>query len=179
MSSAIRLMAGRMRLPRILCVSALFAAFCWGQSATALAVGPYPVNLTVHSHQAVEFDPNWLFDAAPCFVATGDLTEVFNAEGHALAAGIDDQGNFVPPLHVQSTVEESILFDPYAPALPTYTGHATVHVTNFENSPNAGFTNTVVLRGTDGSHLLFHEDVHILVKSSGVVLFVDHKHARC
>jgi hypothetical protein len=137
------------------------------------------VNVHVTSHQAVEFDPNWLFDAAPCFVTRGDLTEVFNAEGHALAAGVDDQGNFVPPLHFQQTVEESILFDPYGLGLPTYTGHATVHTTNFENSPNAGFTNAVILRGTDGSHLVFHEDVHILVKASGIVLFVDHQHARC
>jgi hypothetical protein len=70
-------------------------------------------------------------------------------------------------------------FDPYDPTLPTYSGHATVHTTNFENSPNAGFTNTVVLRGTDGSHVLLHQDVHILVKPSGIVLSVDHTHARC
>ena len=146
---------------------------------TTFAAGPYPVNIRVHAHQALEFDPNWLFDGAPCFVATGDLTEVFNAEGHALAAGIDGGGNFIAPMHVESTVEESVLFDPYDPALPTYSGHATVHVTNFEDSPNAGFSNTIVLRGTDGSHLLFHEDLHINVKSTGVALFVDHKHARC
>ncbi|MDT5211710.1 MAG: hypothetical protein QOF67_4125, partial [Mycobacterium sp.] len=137
------------------------------------------VNVHVVTHQAVEFDPHWLFDAAPCFVTMGDLTEVFNAEGHALAAGIDDQGNFVAPLHVQQNVEESILFDPYDPALPTYTGHATVHTTNLEDSPHAGFTNTVILRGTDGSHLLFHQNVQILVKASGAVFSVDHQHARC
>jgi hypothetical protein len=37
----------------------------------------------------------------------------------------------------------------------------------------------VILQGTDGSHLLFHEDVHILVKASGIVFFVDHEHGRC
>jgi hypothetical protein len=160
-------------------VPAIVAAVIWGQPAAALAASPYPVNVHVVSHQAVEFDPGWLFDGAPCFVALGDLTEVFNAEGHALATGIDADGNFVPPMHVQQTVEESILFAPYNTALPTYTGHATVHTTNDENSPHAGFTNTVILTGTDGSHLLFHEDLHILVKASGVVLAVDHQHAQC
>jgi hypothetical protein len=168
-----------MRLVKLLCVPAFVAALIVGPAGTSLADGPYTVNVRLHAHKAIEFDPNWLFEAQPCFVATGDLTEVFNAEAHALAAGIDDQGNFVAPLHVQETVEESVLFDPYDPTLPTYSGHSTVHVTNFEDSPNAGFTNTVVLRGTDGSHLLFHQDVHILVKPSGIVLSVDHAHARC
>src|SRR3954463_10891564 len=86
-----------------LLLSVLVAAV-WAQPATALAASPYPVNVHVVTHQAVEFDPSFLFDASPCFVTTGDLTEVFNAEGHALAAGIDDQGNFVPPLHVQQNV---------------------------------------------------------------------------
>jgi hypothetical protein len=150
-----------------------------GPSAIAFADGPYSVNLHLVAHKAVEFDPNWLFDADPCFVATGDLTEVFNGAAHALAAGIDDQGNFVAPLHVEETVEESVLFDPYDPALPTYSGHATVHTTNLEDSPNASVTNTVILRGTDGSHLQFHEDLHIVVTPTGIVVFVDHRHARC
>ena len=62
---------------------------------------------------------------------------------------------------------------------PTYSGHSTVHTTNSEDSPNAGFTNTVILRGTDGSHLVFHENLHIVVKATGVDLFVDHRHASC
>jgi hypothetical protein len=151
----------------------------WGQPTAALAAAPYPVNVHVSSHQALELDHDFLFDAAPCFVAVGDLTEVFNAEGHALASGIDADGNFLPPMRVQQTVEESVLFDAYGQGVPTYSGHATVHTTNDENSPHAGFTNTVVLTGTDGSHLLFHEDLHILVKASGVVLAVDHQHAQC
>jgi hypothetical protein len=170
---------GTMRPTRFLCVLTLVGAVIAVPSATAHADSPYAVNMHLHAHQQVEFDPNWLFEAEPCFVATGDLTEVFNGEAHALAAGIDDQGNFLPPLHVQETVEESVRFDPYDPALPTYTGHATVHVTNTEDSPHAGFTNTLVLRGTDGSHLVFHEDLHMLVKATGVVQVVDHQHASC
>ena len=85
----------------------------------------------------------------------------------------------MPPLHVQQNVEESVLFDPYDPALPTYKGHAAVHTTNFEDSPHAGFTNTLILRGTDGSRLTFHQVVHILVKPTGDVFSVNHQHARC
>ncbi|MDT7545711.1 MAG: hypothetical protein QOE99_1821 [Actinomycetota bacterium] len=169
----------RTRLSQLLWVPTVLGAVLCGQPATALAAGPYPVNVDIHAHQAVEFDPSFFFDAAPCFAAIGDLTEVFNGEAHALAAGLDSQGNFLPPMHVQKNVEESVLFDPVQPGLPTYSGHSAVHVTNFEDSPNAGFTNTVILTGTDGSHLLFHEDVHILVKATGIVFFVDHKHARC
>jgi hypothetical protein len=168
-----------MRPTKFLGVVALIGVVIGGRSVTASATSPYPVNVRLHGHQEVEFDPNWLFDAAPCFVATGDLTEVFNAEAHALATGIDDQGNFIAPLHIQETVEESILFDPYDPTFPTYTGHSTVHTTNLEDSPNAGFTNTVVLRGTDGSHLVFHQDLRINVTPTGVELFVDHQHASC
>jgi hypothetical protein len=166
-------------LLRLLLLPTAVLGLVGAQSGGAQAATPYPVNVHVSTHRAVEFDPNWLFDASPCFVATGDLTEVFNAEGHALAAGINADGSFIAPLHFQQNVEESVLFDPYALGLPTYSGHATVHVTNFENSPRAGFTNTVILRGTDGSHLLFHENFHLVAKATGVVLTVDHRHARC
>ena len=147
--------------------------------SAAAADSPYTVNLTLRAHKAIEFDPGFLVDASPCFVTTADVTEVFNGEIHVLAAGIDEQGNFVPPLHYEKTVEESLLVIPDDPTLPTYTGHSTVHVSNFENSPNAGYTNTIVLRGTDGSHLLFHENVHILVKANGIDLAVDHVHFSC
>src|SRR5262249_50690055 len=124
-------------------------------------------------------DPGFLVDASPCFVTTADVTEVFNGEFHILAGGIDDEGNLVPPLQVEKTVEESLQIVPDDPTLPTYVGHSTVHVSNLEDSPNAGFTNTITLRGTDGSHLLFHENVHILVKANGIDLFVDNAHAEC
>ena len=135
--------------------------------------------LTLRAHKAIEFDPGFLVDAEPCFVTTADVTEVFNVEAHVLAAGIDDQGNLVPPLHVEQTREESLLVVPRDSTLPTYTGHSTAHVTNLENSPNAVSTNTITLRGTDGSHLLSHENVHILVKANGIDLFVDNAHASC
>ena len=146
--------------------------------AAALGASPYTVNLTLIAHKAVEFDPGIVI-GEPCLASTADVTEVFNGEVHVLAAGMDDQGNFVPPMHVAKTVEESLLVVPTDPRLPTYTGHSTVHVTNSEDSPNAGFTNTITLRGTDGSHLLFHENVHILVKANGIDLAVDNVHFSC
>ena len=161
-----------------LCVTAFVAALIGGTWPTSLAASPYTVNVTLKAHKAIEFDPGVLIDAEPCFVATADVTEVFNVEAHVLAAGIDDQGDFVPPLHVETTREESLLIVPNDPALPIYAGHSTTHTTNFENSPNAGTTNTIVLRGTDGSHLLSHENQHILVKPSGIVLLVDNAHVQ-
>jgi hypothetical protein len=135
--------------------------------------------MTERAHKGIEFDPGFLVDASPCFVTTADVTEVFNGEFHVLAGGIDDQDNLLPPFHFEKTVEESLQIVPDDPTLPTYSGHSTVHVSNFEDSPNAGFTNTITLRGTDGSHLLFHENVHMLIKANGVDLFVDNVHASC
>jgi hypothetical protein len=155
------------------------AAINGSTAATSLADSPYTVNMTLRTHKAIEFDPGFLVDASPCFVTTADVAKVFNGEFHVLAGGIDDQGNLVPPFHFEKRVEESLQIVPDDPTLPTYTGHSTVHVNNFDNSPNAGFTNTITLRGTDGSHLLFHENVHMLVKPSGIVLFVDDVHVRC
>jgi hypothetical protein len=98
---------------------------------------------------------------------------------HGAPARRADHRTLVGRTIPSETVEESVVFDPYDPALPTYSGHATVHTTNLEDSPNASVTNTVILRGTDGSHLQFHEDLHIVVTPSGIVVFVDHRHARC
>jgi len=168
-----------MRYAKVVFVGIAAMVFISSTALTALAGNPYSVNIHLNAHKALEFDPNWLFEARPCFVAVGDLSEVFNAEAHGLAAGIDDDGNFVEPMHIHENVEESILFEPYDPSVPTYTGHATVHTTNTETSPNAGFTNTVILFGSDGSSLVFHQTFHILVKADGITMVVDHVHAQC
>jgi hypothetical protein len=163
---------------KLLLVTAFVAGLVGGTAATSLADSPYTVNVTLHAHKAIEFDPGVLVDACGS-VFTANVTEVFNVEAHVLAAGIDEQGNLVPPLHVEQAREESLLIVPDDPTLPTYTGHSTAHVSNLEDSPNNGFTNTIVLRGTDGSHLLMHENVHMLVKPSGIELFVDNVHVSC
>ena len=154
------------------------AGLIGGSAATSRADSPYAVNMTEHAHKGIEFDPG-LVDASPCFVTTADVTEVFNGEFHILAAGFDDQGNPLPPYRFEKTVEESLQIVPDDPTLPTFTGHSTMHQSNFEDSPNATITNTIQLRGTDGSHLLFHQNVHIVIKENGVDLFVVNVHASC
>jgi hypothetical protein len=86
--------------------------------------------------------------------------------------------NSTEPLHIEDTREESLTIIPHDPSLPTYTGHSTAHTTNLPTSPNAVSRNTITLRGTDGSHLLSHENVHLLVKPSGITLFTDHLNIR-
>jgi hypothetical protein len=135
------------------------------------------VNFTLHEHKAIEFDADVPFDT-PCLVTSADVTEVFNEQVHILAAGIDNEGNFVEPLHIEDAREESLLIVPNDPALPTYSGHSTAHTTNLETSSNTGTTNTITLRGTDGSKLLSHENIHVLVKPSGITLFVDNFHVQ-
>jgi hypothetical protein len=160
-----------------LCITAFVAALAGGTAASSSAENPYTVNVTLSAHKAIEFDAAVLFDT-PCLVATTDVTEVFNEQVHILAAGIDDEGNFVEPLHIEDAREESLQIVPTDPALPTYTGHSSAHTTNLETSPNTGTTNTIELRGTDGSHLLSHENIQVLVKPSGITLFVDNFHVQ-
>jgi len=170
-----------LRSLRLLCVMSVLAALVGATAANSSAERTYPVNLTFRLHKAIEFDPGFPVDASPCFVTTADVTEVYNLEIHALASGIDDQGNLVPPLKVEQTREESLLVVPNDPTIPTYRGHSTAHVRGPENSANTLSTNTITLHGSDGSQLLMHENIHILIKANGVVLFVDNAfaHVNC
>ena len=164
-----------MRSLKLLFVMAVAVARFGGMAATSSADSPYTVDITLSAHKAFEFDADVPFDT-PCLVASADVTEVFNEHVHILASGIDNQGNLVEPLHIEDAREESLQIVPTDPALPTYTGHSSAHTPNLETSPNAGTTNTITLRGTDGSHLLSHENVHVLVKPSGITLSVDNFH---
>lgn len=170
-----------MRSVKLLCVTGAVAALMGATAASSGAERTYPVNLTLHMHKAIEFDPGFLVDASPCFVTTADVTEVYNVVLHVLASGIDDQDNLVPPLKVDQTREESLLIVPNDPAIPTYRGHSTAHVRGPENSANGVSTNTITLHGADGSQLLMHENIHVLVKANGADLFVDHAfaHVNC
>jgi hypothetical protein len=162
-----------MRVFLLVCVAAVALA----TAASSSAERSFPVNLRFSEHKAIEFDPGTFIDAAPCFVGTADVTEVYTEQVHAIASGIDDQENLIPPLHAEQTREESLLIVPTDPRLPTFTGHSTAHETNPPDSPNAAMTNTITLHGTDGSQLLMHENVHILVKANGFNLLVDHEFA--
>jgi len=166
-----------MRVFLPICVVALALA----TAASSSAERTYAINLRFPMHKVVEFDPGVSIDAPPCLVTTADVTEVFTVEVHVLAAGVDDQDNLIPPFHVEQTREESLLVVPNDPTLPTYTGHSTAHVRNPENSPNSLSTNTITLHGTDGSQLLMHENVHLLVKANGIDLFADNAfaHVNC
>jgi len=166
-----------MRAVRLLAATAFAMAVVGGTAASSSADGPYTINTTQRLHKAIEFDADVGFDT-PCLVASADVTEVFNEQVHILAAGVDQDGNYREPLHIEDTREESLTIVPHDPSLPTFTGHSTAHTTNLPTSPNAVSTNTITLRGTDGSHLLSHENVHLLVKPSGSTLFTDHLNIR-
>jgi hypothetical protein len=167
-----------MRSVWLLCITGVAVALVGATAASSSAERTYPINLTIRMHKAIEFDPGFPIDASPCFVTTADVTEIYNVEVHILASGIDDQDNLIPPLHVEQTREESLAVVPNDPTLPTYRGHSTAHVSNPENSPYALSTNTITLHAADGSQLLMHGNVHVLVKANGVDLFVDHAFAR-
>jgi hypothetical protein len=81
-------------------LTAVLAGVVAGSATTSLAENPYPVNLKENLQKQIEFDPGTFIDAGPCFQTTADVTEVFNVEIHALAAGVDADDNLIPPLHV-------------------------------------------------------------------------------
>lgn len=168
-----------MRLTRFVATTAVVAALVGGAAPASLATSPYPVNFAIQMHKVIEFDPSTFVDAGSCFQTTADVTEVFNIEIHALAAGVDDQQNLIPPIRAEQTREESLSIVPQDPTLPIYTGHSTAHVTNPPDSANAVSTNTITLHGTDGSNLISHENVHILIKPNGIVLAVDNMKFSC
>ena len=168
-----------MRLLRLAVFTTVVAALVAGSATTSLAESPYPVHVNVNLQKQIEFDQATFVDAGSCFQTTADVTEVFNVEVHAIAAGVDADENLIPPLHAEQTREESLLIVPTDPTLPTYSGHSTAHVTNPDDSPNFGGTNTVTLHGSDGSNLTSHENIHVLLKANGVDLVVDNMKFSC
>ena len=169
-----------MRITRALMCGLVVVGSIVAAAPGASAGTPYPVNMRVNMHKVVEVYPDWVFET-PCFRSVGVLTEVVTAQAHVVAAGIDPStpSGWIAPYHATETVTETILFEPYDPSHPTLTGRASVHVTNEQDNPNAGFTNTVLLRGSDGSRYVFHENVHVLVKPNGIDLTVWNRQPHC
>jgi hypothetical protein len=86
-------------------------------------------------------------------------------------ACLDANGDPIPPYHITGTFTGTVTVVPQDPSLPTFTGH---FATWFgENSNQKTFndtdTFTVILTGSDGSTLKFHETAHITVNANGEV----------
>jgi hypothetical protein len=90
------------------------------------------------------------------------------------AAGVDEEGNPLPPLHFHHTFVGKFVAVPVDGTGPTYTGHArdveTFNAKSFEEFVGT-YTNNhmVIARGSDGSKINFHLHVRYSVNAKGEV----------
>jgi hypothetical protein len=129
-----------------------------------------PVTLTFHEHKVT----STFTDVIPC-IGNGQelatITTVENGVVHITAAALDENENPIPPYHITGTFTGTVTVVPQDPSLPTFTGH---FATWFgENSNQKTFndtdTFTVILTGSDGSTLKFHDTFHVTVNANGEV----------
>ena len=103
-----------------------------------------------------------------------DQTVVYNLLTRVTAAGIDEDGNYIPPFHVHSTQVGKVVAVPHDRTGPTYTGHfndgSQLNVNQFDG-PTVTFTDRdkVTAKGSDGSRLNFHLLERITVNANGEV----------
>jgi len=164
---------------RILAVSGVLAVFVLAFGGVAWAK---PVTLTFHERGVSDT----FHDVIPCLDAPATITTTGNGVFHVTAAGIDDNGTsdpdddtFIPPSHVTGTFSGTVVAVPDDSSLPTFTGHVTQWFGENSNRQNvaATFTFTVILKGSDGSVIKFHETAHFSATPAGATLEFDK--ARC
>jgi hypothetical protein len=103
-----------------------------------------------------------------------DITVVAKDLTHITAAGIDEDGNYIPPFHLHSTFVGKVVAVPADGTGPTYTGHFNdgfqLNVNQFDE-PTVTFTDRdkVTAKGSDGSRLNFHLLERITVNANGEV----------
>jgi hypothetical protein len=148
----------------------LFAAPAWAK----------PVIFTDHEHKAT----TTFHDLIPCVgngQELGTITTTETGVFHVTAAGIDANGDLIPPYHVTGTFTGTFVAVPDDSSLPTFTGRFT---TSFgDNSNSSGVilhTDTfhVIGHGSDGSTINFHDTFHVTVSARGDLIVVFDK-PRC
>jgi hypothetical protein len=99
------------------------------------------------------------------------ITVVATDVRHVTAAGIDEDGNEIPPFHEHSTLVGKVVAVPADGTGPTYVGHFNAgfqHNVRFDG-PAITFTDRdkVTAKGSDGSRLNFHLLERITVSANG------------
>jgi len=93
---------------------------------------------------------------------------------HVTASGVDEDGNYLPPLHFHHTFVGKFVAVPVDGTGPTYIGHArdveTLNAKSFEEFVGT-YTDDhrVIARGSDGSKINFHLHVRYSVNAKGEV----------
>ena len=103
-----------------------------------------------------------------------NITVTFNELVRVTAAGVDEDGNYLPPLHFHHTFTGKFVAVPVDGTGPTFTGHGrdteTFNTKSFEEFVGT-YTNDhkVNAKGSDGSKLNYHLHVRFSVNARGEV----------
>jgi len=155
---------------RIIVVIMLAALMAMAAAGTVWAKPPITVSHDVHK------DTGTFTDRLSC---QGDQLYNYTMTSHELvhvtAAGVDEDGNYLPPLHFHHTfVASKFVAVPVDGTGPTFTGHArdveTLNAKSFEEFVGT-YTDDhrVIARGSDGSKINFHLHVRYSVNAKGEV----------
>jgi hypothetical protein len=142
-------------------------------AAVASAGGNGAQTFTQIDKNVVQVMPPGPDSSNPCTGDLGTLTLTFNDvfHGTSLANGTS---------WFTGTITGTLVFVPVEPARPTYTGHFTQWFGDENNLRNDVEPSTfnVNATGSDGSHLVFHENDQAATNANGVVT-VSFQHVIC
>ena len=136
-------------------------------AAAAVQAGSPPVTITETQTFTETFQ-----DFVPCREDLGVYTITISAHGlfHVTAAGIDEEGNFVPPYHFKGGATGTVVAVPSDGTGPTFTGRFTDRVGENELITHSTGRSTFSVRatGSDGSRVSFHLVTHYTINANGV-----------
>jgi hypothetical protein len=139
---------------------------------SALAGANGAQTFTQHDKHITQVMPPGTGNGNPCTGADGTLTLTFNDVFHGT---INKTGSWFT-----GTVTGTLLFVPLDSSQPTYTGHFTNWFGDENNHRNGVEHSTFNVNawGSDGSHLLFHDNAQATMNANGVIT-VSFDHAFC
>ncbi len=147
----------------------LAALVALAAAGTALAKPPITVSHHVHK------DTGSFTDFVVCQgEKLYDITMTSTELVRFTAAGVDEEGNYLPPLHFHHTFVGRFVAVPVDGTGPTYIGHSrdteTLNAKSFEEFVGT-YTDDhmLVARGSDGSKINFHLHVRYSVNAKGEV----------
>lgn len=161
-----------MRKVRLLGVLFAVAGVSLVGATAAQAGGNGAQTFTQIDKNVVQVMPPGSGNGNPCSGADGTLTLTYNDVFHGT---INKTGSWFT-----GTLTGTLLFVPLDPSQPTYSGHFTNWFGDENNLKNDVEPSTfnVNASGSDGSHLVFHENDQATMNANGVIT-VSFQHAFC
>ncbi|MDQ3863293.1 MAG: hypothetical protein M3317_07315 [Actinomycetota bacterium] len=156
-----------LRRALLVCVLALVLAAMAAGAASAQT----PITVSQHSHKTTESFTGYVNCQGTKLY---DITYTFNELVRFTAAGEDEEGNPLPPLHFHHTFVGWFVAVPVDGTGPTFTGHETsnemLNAKSFEEFVGTySDQHRIIARGSDGSKINFHLHVRFSVNAKGEV----------